>query len=150
MSLATLSTAGRNRASRETMTSTVSTSAMRIALVYNAKGSLPPGARLAANGELTDEELFAECDSPKTIDALARAIRSGGHDVTALDATRDVFESLRRGRFDLAFNLAEGVIGEAREAQMPAMLEFLGIPYTGSDPVTLAIAHHKSRAKEVW
>ena len=123
---------------------------MRIALVYNAKGSLPPDARLAADGELTEEELFAECDSPKTIDAVARAIRSGGHDVTPLDATRDVYEQLRRGRFELVFNLAEGVIGEAREAQVPAMLEFLGIPYTGSDPITLAIAHHKARAKDVW
>ncbi len=128
---------------------------MRIALVHNAKGTPPPGidspeSRDAWRGELSEEELFAECDAPHTIAALASAIAAGGHDVVPLDADGGLFEALRTGAFDLVFNLAEGLRGEAREAQVPAMLEFLGLPYTGSGPIALALAHDKGRAKEVW
>jgi D-alanine-D-alanine ligase len=51
---------------------------------------------------------------------------------------------------DLLFNMAEGVAGPSREAHVPAMAEFLGVPYTASDPLTLTLALHKGRAKEVF
>ncbi|MBL8694036.1 MAG: ATP-grasp domain-containing protein [Planctomycetes bacterium] len=128
---------------------------MHIALVFNAKGSYPPvpvggPTPRQLRGGLSEEEYFAECDSPPTVDALARAIASGGHRVTKLDAGATLYRSLVSGRFDLVFNLAEGLRGEAREAQVPALLEYLGIPYTGSGPIALALAHDKSRAKQVW
>jgi D-alanine-D-alanine ligase len=122
---------------------------MKIALAYNSKGSIPPGTQDALP-ELSEEELFAECDSPRTIAALADAIRSGGHAVTPIEASSGLLEVLTRERFDLVFNVAEGIRGEAREAQVPAILEFLGIPYTGSGPIALALAHDKSRSKEIW
>ncbi|MEZ4367352.1 MAG: hypothetical protein R2939_13890 [Kofleriaceae bacterium] len=50
---------------------------------------------------------------------------------------------------DLIFNIAEGVEGRNREAQVPALCELLGIPYTGSDSATLAIALDKALAKKV-
>jgi len=127
---------------------------MNLALVYNAKGASPPAPRPRADThaarELSQEEIDAECDSPETIAAVASALASGGHEVVPLDADEHLFDALRSRRFDFVFNLAEGRQGEAREAQVPAMLEFLGIPYTGSGPIALALAHDKARAKEVW
>jgi D-alanine-D-alanine ligase len=49
----------------------------------------------------------------------------------------------------MVFNIAEGVQGRSREAHIPALLEFLNIPYTGSDPLTLAVTLDKSMAKRV-
>lgn len=50
---------------------------------------------------------------------------------------------------DIVFNIAEGFFGESREAQIPAMLDMLQIPYTGSDPLTLATCLDKARTKEI-
>jgi len=47
------------------------------------------------------------------------------------------------------FNLAEGLREENRESRVPAICERLGIPYTGSGPLTLDLCLDKSRAKEV-
>ena len=50
---------------------------------------------------------------------------------------------------DIVFNFAEGLIGVNRESHMPAMLEMLQLPFTGSDALTLGICLDKSRAKEI-
>lgn len=107
----------------------------------------PPltGARPHPRGLLTDE--FAEWDTPDTIDAVARALSAIG-DVVRLEATHDLPERLRAERPDIVFNIAEGRWGMNREAHVPAICEFLGIPYSGSDPFTLSLCLHKGRAKE--
>lgn len=101
-----------------------------------------------AKAEKTRTDTYAEWDTQETIDAV-RAALSRAHDVTPIEANEDVFERLRSTRTDIVFNIAEGLNGASREAQIPAMLEMLGIPYTGSDPVTLGICLDKSRTKEI-
>jgi D-alanine-D-alanine ligase len=98
--------------------------------------------------EKTRTDTYAEWDAQDTIDAV-RAALSTAHDVTPIEANEDAFERLRTTRPDIVFNVAEGLNGASREAQIPAILEMLGIPYTGSDPVTLGICLDKSRSKEI-
>ena len=91
----------------------------------------------------------AELDCMQTISALTDAISCLGHDVVSIEADEDAYQRLRASGVDLVFNIAEGIRGEDREAQIPAMLEMLGIPYTGSGPLTLAICLNKARTKEI-
>ncbi len=95
--------------------------------------------------EVDDE--FAEWDSPETIDAIADALAPLGH-VIRLNATDDFPARVLEAHPDLVFNIAEGQRGPNREAHVPAILEFLGIPYSGSDPFTLSLCLDKSRTKE--
>jgi D-alanine-D-alanine ligase len=94
-----------------------------------------------------DDE-FAEWDAPETIDAVARALARHG-DVIRLEARDDFPERLRAARPDIVFNIAEGLRGPNREAHVPAICEFYGIPYSGSDPFTLALCLDKARTKEI-
>jgi len=91
----------------------------------------------------------AEYDPPETIAAIADAIASFGHSVVHLEATPDLPRKLAEADVDLVFNIAEGVGGRNREAQVPALCELLSIPYTGSDSATMAIALDKALAKKV-
>lgn len=95
-----------------------------------------------------NEDTFAEWDTEETINAVRDALAIY-HNVTLVEADNDAFETLRELNPDIVFNIAEGFNGISREAQIPAMLEFLNIPYTGSDPVTLGICLDKSRTKEI-
>lgn len=91
----------------------------------------------------------AEFDSPHTIATLRDAIAVHGHEVMLVEANEDAYERLRTSGVDLVFNVAEGIRGADREAQIPAMLEMLGIPYTGSGPLSLALCLHKGKTKEI-
>ncbi|HLY28595.1 MAG TPA: hypothetical protein VKQ72_19770 [Aggregatilineales bacterium] len=95
-------------------------------------------------------DAWADLDSEKTIDALAGAIRAGGHNPVFYEANVDLFDKLRANRPDICFNIAEGHYGDSREAQIPAMLELLRIPYTGSRVMTQAISLDKTMTKRVW
>jgi len=131
---------------------------MNVALVFNLKresiiedNSEPPLTHSSVTSSPTSSKVidkYAEWDTAETIDAVARAL-SLYHNVTLVEADENVYDKLRQGEFDIAFNIAEGMNGISREAQVPAMLEFLGIPYTGSDPLTLATCLDKSRTKEI-
>jgi D-alanine-D-alanine ligase len=114
---------------------------VKIALVYNGIGQ----------DMLLQEPLdrTAEFDSPQTIETLRRAITVLGHEVLLIEADENAYQRLRTSGVDLVFNIAEGLRGEDREAQIPAMLEMLGIPYTGSGPLSLALCLHKGKAKEI-
>jgi D-alanine-D-alanine ligase len=83
-----------------------------------------------------------------TIAALEAALAESG-EVTRIEATEDFPLRLREAKPDIVFNVAEGLGGPSREAQVPALCEFWGIPYTGSDPLTLAICLDKGRTKEI-
>jgi D-alanine-D-alanine ligase len=90
---------------------------------------------------------FAEWDSPETITAVESALRKIGK-VVRLEANEEFPEKLRRTRPDIVFNIAEGLNGVNREAHVPAICEFFGIPYSGSDPFTLSLCLDKARTKE--
>lgn len=109
---------------------------IRVGFTYNVKRS-------------TDGDDEAEWDPPETIIAIANALARQGHIVVHLEATPDLPRVLAEADVDMIFNIAEGVEGRNREAQVPALCELLGIPYTGSDSATLAIALDKALAKKV-
>jgi D-alanine-D-alanine ligase len=113
----------------------------RVGLIFNLR-------KPAAEANTVDER-YAEHDSPETIAALHEAIASYGHEVVELEATPELSALLPAAGIDVAFNLAEGIEGRARESQVPALLELLGIPYTGSDPTAIALSLDKGLAKRL-
>jgi D-alanine-D-alanine ligase len=115
---------------------------LRIGFVYDLK------ADYLALG--FSEHAVAEFDSETTIDAIARALRAHGHEVVRIGHVRALAQRLVAGeRWDLVFNIAEGVAGFGRESQVPALLEAYEIPYTFSDPLVCALTLHKGMAKHV-
>jgi D-alanine-D-alanine ligase len=115
----------------------------RIALIYNLKKSVKvePGA---------PPDALAEYDSVETVEAIAEALLAGGHEVIRLEADETLLDTVRREAPDLCFNFAEGLRGDAREAHVPALLEMLGIPYTGSKVLAQALSLDKAATKRVW
>ncbi len=122
---------------------------MRVALLANIK---PEGLDIwnrKPDGQ--DDDTYAEWDTFETIDAVRAALESHP------DVECEIVEALPEKAlprllvraYDIVFNLAEGLRGADREAQFPAVLEMLGIPYTGSGPFTLATALDKARTKEI-
>ncbi|MCX7983447.1 MAG: ATP-grasp domain-containing protein [Bacteroidetes bacterium] len=96
----------------------------------------------------TKADTYAEWDTEETILAVKAALEEH-HKVTLIEADESAYLHLRDLRPDIVFNIAEGIAGVSREAQIPAMLEMLQIPYTGSDPLTLALCLDKARTKEI-
>jgi D-alanine-D-alanine ligase len=95
-------------------------------------------------------EETAEFDSPATIEALEGAIRALGHRTERIGNIRNLVERLAQGRrWGLVFNLAEGLNGVGREAQVPALLDAYGIAYTFSDPVVMGLTLDKGLTKRV-
>ncbi len=123
---------------------------MRIGITYDLKveaGSDATAVTAAASGP---DDLQEEYDSPVTIEAIAAVLRNLGHTVEKLGDGRELLERLLADAPDLVFNIAEGQgVGRSREARVPAVLEMLGIPYTGSDPLTLAVTLDKDCAKRL-
>lgn len=96
------------------------------------------------------EEDVAEFDSEETINALDSTITSLGYKTVRIGNAWDLAPRLAKGeRWDLVFNIAEGLHGRSREAQVPAMLEAYGIPYTFSDPLVCAVTLDKSMTKRI-
>lgn len=112
---------------------------MRVGLTYNLKKGVKEGL---------PSDWDAEWDTEETIDAVRSAL-SARHDVVPLEADENIIENLKGSKPDIVFNIAEGRNGPNRESHVPAMLEMLGIPYTGSDPMTLSLCLDKGRAKEI-
>jgi len=113
--------------------------ALRVGLAFNMK-------RIDSHD---GDDREAEYDAPETIDSLARAIESHGHTVVRLEATAEFPRMLMTSNVDLVFNIAEGISGRNREAQVPNLCELLGIPYTGSDSATLSICLDKALSKRM-
>jgi len=110
---------------------------LRVGLTYNLKRQVSANERLP-------EDFFIEFDDEPTVDAMASALSKGGCEVTKIEANEKAYGKLRNLKAHIVFNIAEGLRGESRESHIPAMLEMLGIPYTGSGPLTLAIALDKA------
>ena len=105
-------------------------------------------ATLVAQGGASASDLYAEWDSVETIDAVAAALGAYG-EVIRVEAAPEFPQQLRASRPDLVFNIAEGLVGVNREAHVPAICEFFGVPYSGSDPFTLSLCLDKARTKEI-
>jgi D-alanine-D-alanine ligase len=114
----------------------------RVALLANLKINAP-------KFEGMPEDQWDDLDSEGTINALVTAIRAGGNTCEFFEGDITLVENLRKYNPDICFNISEGHFGDAREAQIPALLENLRIPYTGSKVLTLALALDKSMTKRV-
>jgi D-alanine-D-alanine ligase len=115
---------------------------MRIGLTYDLRDDY--------QGRGLPEEALAEFDSPETIEGLEAALRANGHRPERIGHVRALAERLVAGhRWDLVFNIAEGLSGRSREAQVPALLEAFDQPYTFSDPLTQAAGLDKAVAKRL-
>lgn len=116
---------------------------LHVALLANLKAntSTRPGAPADA---------LAEYDAPETVQAITEALTTQGHRVTCLEANQTLVDTLRQAQPDICFNIAEGLHGDARESHVPAILEMLQIPYTGSQVLTHALSLDKAMTKSIW
>lgn len=113
---------------------------MKIALTYNLK----------EKDETKPVNYFSEFDSQETINAIIRAIQKKGHNVCGVNVGReDLFSYFKNNRVDMVFNIAEGQCGKFRESEIPAILDYLNIPYTGSNTFSLALALNKAFTKKI-
>ena len=112
---------------------------MKAGITFNLKKNI--------NSDTPDAE--AEFDDMDTIRAIRGALIESGFSVELYEATEELPVRLSKNRPDIIFNVAEGTKGRGREAQVPAILDFLGIPYTGSDETTMCIAMDKALTKKL-
>lgn len=115
---------------------------LKVALIHNLKPTVKP--------EDFPPDYYSECDAQKTVDAIAMALASAGHTVLPVEADKSLPQWLKENPVDLAFNIAEGFHGEGREARVPALLDLLEIPCTGSGILTLALAMDKAKSKQIF
>lgn len=92
----------------------------------------------------------AEFDHPSTIDVIAKAIESLGFKIKKIGNVTSLLENLERINVDIVFNISEGLSGRNRESQVPILLEMAGIPFVGSDALTLGITLDKIMAKKIF
>ncbi len=92
----------------------------------------------------------AEFDHPSTIDVIAQAIESGGYKVKKIGNVMNLLEKIGHLNADIVFNISEGLSGRNRESQVPILLEMAGIPFVGSDALTLGVTLDKVMAKKIF
>ena len=114
----------------------------KVALLANLKVNAP-------HWDGMPEDQWDDLDSEKTIQALLEAIRSGGHTCEFLEGDITIVDTVRKFKPDICFNICESHFGDAREAQVPAILEKLRIPYMGSKVLCLALGLDKPMTKRV-
>jgi len=115
-----------------------------IAFLYNVRHTYP-------DPNDPNSQLEADFDDPKTIDCVIQHLKNCGCSVIPIEANEYAYDVLLKNRkkIDLAFNFSEGVYGEDRYAHIPAILEMLRIPYTGSSPLTQGLVLHKAKMKDI-
>lgn len=114
----------------------------RVALLANLKSNAPHFEGMPA-------DQWDDLDSEKTVQALVEAIRAGGHVCEFIEGDITLIDAINKFKPDICFNICEGHFGDAREAQVPALLEMLRIPYTGSKVLNLALSLDKPMTKRV-
>jgi D-alanine-D-alanine ligase len=115
---------------------------MHVALLANLKKNAPTWLGMSPDH-------WDDLDSEETIQAISTALEGAGHKVIFLEGDTTLYDTLRKVKPDICFNICEGHFGDSREAQVPAILEMLRIPYTGSRVLTLALALDKPMTKRV-
>ncbi len=115
---------------------------LRVAVLANLKKNAPtlPGI---------PEDYWADLDAESTVEAIVEALRQGGHQVSFIEGNIELCDRLREEQPDICFNICEGHFGDSREAHVPAILEMLRVPYTGSKVLTLALTLDKPMTKRV-
>jgi D-alanine-D-alanine ligase len=114
----------------------------RVALLANLKKNAPCWVGMP-------EDQWDDLDGETTIQALVEAIRAGGHTCEFLEGDITIVDTVRKFKPDICFNICESHFGDAREAQVPAILEKLRIPYTGSQVTCLALTLDKPMTKRI-
>lgn len=113
---------------------------MKILITYNLK----------KKDETKPLDYFSEFDSEDTVNAIIAALNKRGHTVESLDVeSPNLFSYFRKNRVDMVFNIAEGKSGKFRESEIPAILDYFNIPYTGSNTFSLALALNKALTKKI-
>jgi D-alanine-D-alanine ligase len=116
---------------------------MRIGLSYDLKET-------SALQQADCDDASEEYDSPETVELIATSLEAEGHAVTMLGGGRELLGNILHNKVDFVFNTAEGRgTHRSREAQVPSILEMLNIPYSGSDPQSLAICLDKDLTKKL-
>nr|MBP8122253.1 hypothetical protein [Caldilineaceae bacterium] len=115
---------------------------MNVALLANLKKNAPTWPGISP-------DYWDDLDGEETIEAISAALESNGHKVTFLEGNTTLVDTLPKLKPDICFNICESHFGDARESQVPAILEMLRIPYTGSQVLTLALALDKPMTKRV-
>jgi D-alanine-D-alanine ligase len=115
----------------------------RVALVANIKDDFERSVH-------DPQDAGAEFDRRSTLEAIGAALEYEGHWVHVCQADDTLPEVLMNLRPHLVFNIAEGMGGDAREAQVPALCEMLGIPYTASRVLANALSLDKTQTKRIW
>lgn len=115
---------------------------LRVAILHNLKSNAPPDGDRPADA-------LEELDIESNIAAYTAALATRGHQVVALDGNAGLPAVLRRKRIDISFNTCEGYRGDSREAQVPALLEMCGVPYTGGKVMCLANTLDKVATKHI-
>lgn len=128
---------------------------MRVALIHSSKSGMAGmmNRLLSQENQMEDDDepppdMLAECDSDETILAVHHALAER-YEVFPIESDEYAFERLKSVQPHLVFNIAERLFGPNRESHIPSLCEVLNLPYTGSDPLTLALCLDKSRTKEV-
>lgn len=116
---------------------------MRIALLYNLAENAPQPDLNAPHDALY------ELDHPYNVAAYKAALEAGGHEVFPMEGDTALVQRIKDLAIDLCYNTCEGFRGDAREAQVPALLEMIGVPYTGSKVMTLALTLDKAMTKRI-
>jgi D-alanine-D-alanine ligase len=116
---------------------------MRIGLSFDLKPDKPPKAAYL-------DDSMEEYDSMETVELIKTSLEANGHQVTLLGGGNAFLDKIRCENVDIVFNIAEGQGNyRSRESQIPSILEMLDIPYSGSDPLCLAICLDKSLTKKM-
>ena len=113
--------------------------ALTVGVAYNLKRGATAGP--------PDAE--AEFDDFETISVIKKALETVGHRVELFEAEEGFTAAIAANKPDIVFNIAEGRIGRGREAHVPAILSFLGIPYTGADETAMCLAMDKALTKRI-
>jgi D-alanine-D-alanine ligase len=114
---------------------------MKVGIIYNVVSEIARGNPI---------DIIAEQDILNTVHCVEDALRAAGHEVKLIHVDDNLYENLRAVKLDLVFNLGEGIGSNIlAEAYIPAMLDMVGIPYTGSNFLTLSVCLDKAKTKQI-
>lgn len=122
---------------------------MKIAIVYNRDSE-----RVINLFGIPNREKYGK----PAIKRIVGALKQGGHQVATFEGDKDIIDHLEEfmprvvkgERPGMVFNLSYGIQGQARYTHVPGILEMVGIPYVGSDPLAHSLSLDKVVAKTIF
>ncbi len=116
---------------------------LRVGLTFDLKPSNRKTGKPA-------NDYFAEHDTEETISLIENALKSRGHKVIRIGPAGSLLKKAPALKCEIVFNIAEGLSGRSRESEAPMILEAFGIPYVGSDALTLSLCLDKVISKKIF